>query len=469
MMDGKSQAIYRLRRSPSIGRRRNLQRQWEVTIEASPKTENILFKSAYVVGILIRLVNGNCHLRELGFVCGSISDSGLGRLCTLVTTAVEKRLDRCRLTTLDLVNVEIQHEGYRMLVALVGEMPHLLQLSINGSIGEFDKKLLVDAALRVPTLERLFLLGVNLDDNAFDGLVEKRNPLALRDLNLKNNKMSFNTLGAICRATTDGVLNFENLTLDGNLLMKDPAICALAPMLASPVVGLATRLTRLNLSSANSVLKVLLACYSRWTVKHLNLAYNHFGVGFGDVLAHFLLVNSCIKDLNIDCVELELAGVSVGLLRILESNFALTSLSLEGNELRDRGASAILQALPFKLVNLSDNLITLDGLTRIADIFDSLNIANVTHVHADSTNERNQVNGSCRKRQRVENSDNSHRPSSANVVLVEELRLVRNNFIVNGRLGREYEVLLESIRRHVGHVEIIDATTNIVYTLFASV
>ncbi|KAI9895495.1 hypothetical protein PsorP6_018783 [Peronosclerospora sorghi] len=73
------------------------------------------------------------------------------------------------ITTLDLAYVQIKPEGYRMLVAMVREMPHLLQLSVTDFIGVFGKKLLVDSALRVPTLERI-LIRSNLDDNAFDGL-----------------------------------------------------------------------------------------------------------------------------------------------------------------------------------------------------------------------------------------------------------------------------------------------------------
>ncbi|KAI9913279.1 hypothetical protein PsorP6_005249 [Peronosclerospora sorghi] len=232
-------------------------------------------------------------------------------------------------------------------------------------------------------------------------------------------------------------------------------------MLASRVDGLTTRLTRLNLESWNFGLEgatcLLLALRRNKTVKHLNLFYNHFGIGFGDFLAHFLLVNSSISDLSIGGVKLELSGVSVGLLTALESNFTLTSLSLEVNNLRDHGATAIFEALvkraqlkPFKLVDLRSNRITLDGLARIADIFVSSIDANVTHAHVDSNND------AMKKRQRVENYDNSHRPSSANIVLVEELRLDGNNFPANRRLLFQYAMLIKSIRRHVGHVESMD-------------
>ncbi|KAI9921375.1 hypothetical protein PsorP6_002366 [Peronosclerospora sorghi] len=227
-------------------------------------------------------------------------------------------------------------------------------------------------------------------------------------------------------------------------------------MLDSQVDGLTTWLIRLNLESCNFGLEgatcLLLALGRNKTVKHLNFSYNHFGVGFGDVL-----------DLNIGGVKLELSGVSVGLLTALESHFTLTSLSIEENELQDRGATAIFEALvkraqlkPFKLVDSRFNQITLDGFARIADIFDRSIDANVTHAHVDSNNERNEVNGSSRKRQRFENYDNSHRPSSANIVLVEELRLVKNIFPANGRFLLTYAVLINSIRRHVGHVESMD-------------
>ncbi|KAI9912781.1 hypothetical protein PsorP6_005107 [Peronosclerospora sorghi] len=202
---------------------------------------------------------------------------------------------------LNLKLVEIQPEGYRMLVAL---------LSVAESIEDFDKKLLVDAALRVPTLERLFLVEVDLDDNAFDGLAEIRKPLALRHLRLQKNNVSLKTLGAICRASSDGVLNLERLDLDMNNEIRDPAIHALAPMLDSPVAGSATRLTRLDLKACNFGLEgvtcLLLALGHNKTVKHLDLSNNRFGDGFGDVLAHFLEVNSSITYLDIDNVQLEL-------------------------------------------------------------------------------------------------------------------------------------------------------------------
>ncbi|KAI9912571.1 hypothetical protein PsorP6_005268 [Peronosclerospora sorghi] len=411
--------------------------------------------------IMTRLVKENCHLSELVFSEVKFSNSEFGSLCTMITTTVEKALDICRITTLDFVKVVIEPEGYRRLVALVGEMPQLIQLSLTSSSTKFYNKLLVDAALRVPTLERLFLINY-FGDGAFNGLAELRKPLPLRYLGSGNINVSFKTLRAICRASMNVVLNLERLDLDSNTRINDPAIYTLAPMLASPVVGLATRLTHLDLSSCKfglvGVTYLLLALGQNNTVKHLNLADNRFGVGFGDVLANFLLVKSSIKDLNIFKVELELSGVSDALLTALESNLTLTSLSLGANGLQDRGATTILKALvkrahlkPFKSIDLSSNGITVGGLKLIADIFDSIMSANVTHAHAAG---RYGVDVSCTKRQRVEDSDNIHRPSSADIVLFKKLRLVYNNFNVIGEAGRECELLLESIRRYVGHVKL---------------
>ncbi|KAI9921374.1 hypothetical protein PsorP6_002367 [Peronosclerospora sorghi] len=148
-----------------------------------------------------RVLKENCHLTELRFSGGSFSDSVFGHLCTLITTTVKNGLDTCRITKLDLAYVQIQPEGYRMLVAMVREMPQLLQLCVTDCI---------ETARRCSTScpdAGATLIRSNLDDNAFDRLAEIRQPLALRDLRLENTNVWRKTLGAICRASTYGVLN----------------------------------------------------------------------------------------------------------------------------------------------------------------------------------------------------------------------------------------------------------------------
>ncbi|KAI9907810.1 hypothetical protein PsorP6_003574 [Peronosclerospora sorghi] len=66
-----------------------------------------------------------------------------------------------------------------MLVAMVDTMPQLLQLCVADCTWDFDNNMLVNAAVRVPALEEVFL-EYSLGDDAFDGLWEIRKPLALR-------------------------------------------------------------------------------------------------------------------------------------------------------------------------------------------------------------------------------------------------------------------------------------------------
>lgn len=120
-------------------------------------------------------------------------------------------------------------------------------------------------------------------------------------------------------------------------------------MLASPVVGSATVLTHLDLCSCSfgfqGVTSFLLALDLNKTLMHLNVARYVFDIGFGDVLADFLLTNSSVTHLKADNVHLTQAGVSARLLTALEKNFMLTTLLLVGNELCSDGATSIVGAL----------------------------------------------------------------------------------------------------------------------------
>lgn len=133
--------------------------------------------------------------------------------------------------------MRIRPEGFRQLVSLVAEMKQLAQLRVSNTITDFETKLLIDAALCAPKLQRLFLEHNELEVDAFLGLSKMRKPLALRHLRLSDNDVSPITLGAICSASMDGVLNLERLELTNNVQIGDAGIHALTPMLASPVLS----------------------------------------------------------------------------------------------------------------------------------------------------------------------------------------------------------------------------------------
>ncbi|RLN74935.1 hypothetical protein BBJ28_00021882, partial [Nothophytophthora sp. Chile5] len=180
-----------------------------------------------------RLMQSHPSLTELGFFHGKLSDAQLLQIRQTLTEPSAPT----NVTTLEFVSVKIRPEGYRHLVALVSEMPRLEQLRLSNTVTDFDTNLLVDAALRGPKLQRLFVEHNELGDEAFAGLSKMRTPLALRHLRLSDNAVSATTLGAICSASMDGVLNLENLELANNLRIGDPGIHALTPMLASPSAG----------------------------------------------------------------------------------------------------------------------------------------------------------------------------------------------------------------------------------------
>ncbi|OWZ24861.1 hypothetical protein PHMEG_00043 [Phytophthora megakarya] len=203
-------------------------------------------------------------VHELGFFHGKLSDKQLAQIRNMLARpmpTLDKGMKANRVTTLELVSVKIRPEGFRQLVGLVTEMPQLTQLRLCSTIADFDTQLLIDAAFRAPKLERLFLEHNDLEDDAFIGLSKMQKPLAIRHLRLSDNDLSSITVGAICGASMDGVLNLERLELTNNVLIG------------------ATNL--------------LLALGHNKTVKHLNIAQNFFDVGFGDVLADFLFSNDC--------------------------------------------------------------------------------------------------------------------------------------------------------------------------------
>uniref|UniRef100_A0AAV1VML7 Uncharacterized protein n=1 Tax=Peronospora matthiolae TaxID=2874970 RepID=A0AAV1VML7_9STRA len=414
-----------------------------------------------------RLLQDHQQLTELGFFHGKLSDVQIAQLHTTLVKpmpTLETCLDTRKLTTLEVVSVKMRPEGYRQLVRLVTDMPHLRQLRVSNSISDFDTKWMVDAALQAPKLERLFLEHNELDDGAFISLATLRQPLVLRHLRLNDNDVSSTTVGAICRASMDGVLNLDRLELANNVQIGDPGIHALTPMLASPDVKPAVVLTHLDVRSCNfgleGVTNLLLALGQNKTVTHLNVAHNFFDVGFGDVLADFLLTNDCVTHLQMNGVGLGLPGVSVRLLTAVESNTALTSLSVGANRLRNDGAIALLRALakraqtkPFALVDLSGNLLTVSGLAGIADIMRQSSYTDATH--ADVT-ERDKVVWRNRKRRRVDSSDGSQDSSNLHGIakmLFKEFCLLNNDFAGNDEQEIESATLIESIRRLVGHLK----------------
>ncbi|CAI5712029.1 unnamed protein product [Hyaloperonospora brassicae] len=413
-----------------------------------------------------RLLQSHQHLTELGLFHGKLTDTHVAQMRTTLakpTSTVETGLGTSKLTSLDLVSVKLRPEGYRQLVRLVADMPHLLQLRLSNSISDLDANLIVDAAFRAPKLERLFLEHNELDDSAFIGLATVRQPLALRHLRLSDNDVSATTVGAICRASMDGVLNLDRLELANNLQMGDPGIHALTPMLASPDVRPAVVLTHLDVRSCDcgldGVTNLLLALGHNKTVTHLNVAQNFFDVGFGDVLAEFLSTNDSVTHLQVNGVGLGLAGVSARLLTAVESNMALTSFSVGANRLRNDGAIALLRALvkrartkPFKLVDLSGNLLTVSGLATIADMMRQPFDVTATHSNVAAREDATRVD---RKRRRIDSPDkrqDSSSPHNATDVLFEELCLLNNDFVGKDEQGTDSSIFMESIRRSVGHL-----------------
>ncbi|GMF49293.1 unnamed protein product [Phytophthora fragariaefolia] len=419
------------------------------------------------------LMQDHLHLTEFGFFHGKLSDNQLAQIRSALAknpSTFDKGVDCCRIITLELVSVKIRPEGFRQLVSLVTEMKQLAQLRLSNTITDFETKMLVDAALGAPKLHRLFLEHNDLEDDAFLGLSRMQKPLALRHLRLSDNDVSPITLGAICSASMNGVLNLERLELGNNVQIGDAGIHALTPMLASPSAEPAAVLTHLDVRGCNfgleGVTNLLLALGQNRTLKHLNLAQNFFDVGFGDVLAEFLFINVSVTNLQINGVGLGLAGVSAQLLTALESNTTLTSLSIGANRLRNDGASAILRALikraqkkPFTLVDLSGNLLTLRGLAMIADILE--NPANDTPSHSSSiTSDCNGSNAegslSNLKRRRTSSSDKRHStlsPRNISCKLIEELCLLNNDFIGDVEYVGDRSKLIDTIRRRVGHLK----------------
>jgi hypothetical protein len=420
-----------------------------------------------------RLMKEHPHLTELGLFHGKLSDNQMAQIRNALATttpALEKSLDTTRITTLELVSVKIRQVGFRQLVWLVTEMPQLTQLRLSNTITDFDTKLLIDAALRAPKLQRLFLEHNELEDDAFLGLPQMRKPLSLRHLRLSDNDVTPVTLRAICSATMDGVLNLERLELTNNVQIGDPGIHALAPMLASANAGPAAVLTHLDVRGCSFGLEgatnLLLALGHNKTLKHLNIAQNFLDVGFGDVLADFLLTNDSVTHLQANGVGLGLAGVSARLLTALESNTTLTSLSMGANRLRNDGAAAMLRALvkrakakPFSLVDLSGNLLTLSGLAMIADILESPGDGNAVH---SGNSGRDSIDGhedamlSDRKRRRTDSPDTRHNqlsPVGAGSKPIEELCLLNNDFIGGDDCAGDSATLIESIRRSVSHLK----------------
>ncbi|KAG7400278.1 hypothetical protein PHYBOEH_006415 [Phytophthora boehmeriae] len=416
------------------------------------------------------------HLSEVGYFHGKLSNEQLALIRrtlaqpepTLDKYLVDAELKNCsRITTLELVSVKIRPEGYRQLVAVVGEMKELVQLRLSNTITDFDTKLLVDAALRGPKLQRLFLEHNELEDDAFAGLVKMQTPLAVRHLRLTDNAVSPITLGAICRASMDGVLNLERLELTSNVDIGDPGIHALTPMLASPSVDTVAGLTHLDVRGCSfgieAATNLLLALGDNKRLAHLNIAQNFLDVGFGDVLADFLSKNEAVTSLQANDVGLGLVGVSPRLLIALQSNITLTSLSFGANRLRDYGAAALLRAIvkraqikPFRLVDLSGNLLTQSGLGMIADAL---------KPSADNTTHRRKTmleNGSYdemaqhhRKRQRTSSTQshqNSLSPRQPTDKAIQELCLLNNDFVGESECSDDTPTLIESIREHVGHL-----------------
>ncbi|KUF76140.1 NLRC3 protein [Phytophthora nicotianae] len=431
-----------------------------------PEQQNTCWKT------MGKLIQEHSHLTELGFFHGKLSDNQIAQIRnTLVvvkaTPTLDTKLDVSRITTLELVSVKIRSEGFRQLVGLVMAMPQLTQLRLSNTITDFDTKLLIDAAFRAPKLQRLFLEHNELEDDAFIGLTKVRKPLALRHLRLSDNDVSSTTVRAICGATMDGVLNLQRLELANNVQIGDPGIHALTPMLASPDTEQAAVLTHLDVRGCNFGLEgatnLLLALGQNKTVKHLNVAQNFFDVGFGDVLADFLLTNESVTHLQANGVGLGLAGVSARLLTALESNTTLTSISMGANRLRNDGAAAIVRSLvkraqvkPFTLVDLSGNLLTLNGLATIADILENLTSTNARYT-GSSTCRRDSIDGEDqidRKRQRTYSVDNHKDSLSPRITCskpIEELCLLNNDFIRNDEYVGDSSMPVESIRRCVGH------------------
>ncbi|CEG49166.1 Leucine-rich repeat, ribonuclease inhibitor subtype [Plasmopara halstedii] len=407
----------------------------------------------------------NCsRLAEVCFFHGKLSvDQIIQIRNTLMRPNLAGKLECSRIATLELISVKIRLEGFRQLLKVIADIPHLTQLRLSNTIATFDTKLLIDAAFRASGLQRLFLEHNELEDDAFIGLSKVRNTLPLRHLRLSDNDLSSITARAICSASMDGVMNLERLELANNVQIGDSGIHALTPMLASPGVGPAAVLIHLDVRGCNFGLEgatnLMLALSQNRTVKYLNIAQNFLDTGFGDVLADFLITNESVTQLQANDVGLGLAGVSARLLTALETNTTLISLSMGANRLRNAGAAAILRSLvkrartkPFTLVDLSGNLLTFRGLEMIADILKAAGRNNAVHTTSPKKNRTNDQDV-FRKRHRTSSIDANSNLLCNYSKPIEEFCLLNNIFIKNDENVGGSATLVDSIRRFVGQLK----------------
>ncbi|GLD91642.1 hypothetical protein PINS_up000175 [Pythium insidiosum] len=408
-------------------------------------------------------------LSELCFFHGRLSGALLVNLAKALRYRREcKSLCNRPIQALELVSVKFRSGRPHVpqeLVDLFGAYVGFTSVRISSAIADMDNaELLATLLTSQPKLTQLSLEHNDLEDAALTGALRLLHrssrspsptredtssdlaksstprPLPLQTLRLGNNALSAGAMQAICEATLDGALALARLELRNNLEIGDAGVHALVPMLRQQVETVPLHRTIINHSltfldlrnchiGIEGVTELFCALSDNTTLLSLDLSHNFFGSAFGDVVANFLESNQVIQRLHLNYVGLGHSGCTAQLCDALLRHRSLRVISFGANRLRDEGATMLFKALakrsvslPVEAVDMSANLISVDGLEAITEA--------LTCCAPGDTRSRDTVEVSEQraKRQRLSDADGDRsRPAHEQTPNVLQVNLLNND------------------------------------------
>ncbi|DBA03262.1 TPA: hypothetical protein N0F65_011621 [Lagenidium giganteum] len=379
---------------------------------------------------VVKLIQNLASLRELCFFHGKLTDSELKQVRqALIARATPSNNNGAMLapiTTLEFVSVKIRARGHRELTNLLRDYKCLVHFRATNCLADFENAVLMDAAVQAPSLQRLCVEHNELedDDELLAALVQASSDsgrsIAWKCLQLGHNSFGSQFLGAINQASCARRLDLERLEVLHNPDVGDAGIRALTPMLSMETTlrYIDVRNCGMGLDGAQELLRVL---KDNTTLRYLDIGQNYLGNAAGDVLGDFLIANATVESFFANYIGLGPAGCTPRLQQGLETNQTLSRISLGANRLRDGGCSLLFRALvtrsrakQYDAIDLSGNLLTMKGLTAMADI-----LAEASSASSDSLPT---------KRRRLD-LDATYTGSSGRApTMIRELSVLNNDF-----------------------------------------
>ncbi|XP_051742943.1 NACHT, LRR and PYD domains-containing protein 12-like isoform X5 [Ctenopharyngodon idella] len=321
---------------------------------------------------LAEVLESETNLKELIMNNNNLQDSGVKLLCTGLKNI------KCKLEILRLSNCSVTEEGYKALASALRSNPsHLIELDLTeNDPGQSGMKelndLLQDPNCQLKTLR--FLSPAADEACQYMNRVVGKNPLLLRELNLREHELEDTRVNQIAALLQDKHCRFNTLTLSDCDMTKEGCSDVTSALKSNP-----SHLRELDLSwneLGDSGVKNLsdLLMNPQFKLEKLDLSVCSITEKQCVILTSALKSNpSHLRELDLNGNKLENTGIEHLCDVLKDSHCKLERLRLSDCCMTDEGCSDVTSALKsnpshLRKLSLSVNKLGVSGVKNLSDL-----------------------------------------------------------------------------------------------------